>query len=114
MNPFAPLAAADVAVNPRINCPGMPQKLTNYMMAGKAIVSFEGSAKLLSDGIDGLIVQNEDVEQMAASIITLSNDTDLRKRLGENARKTVTKGYDWDVLSGKIENVYKYLLALNK
>ncbi len=105
------LAAADVTVSPRINCPGMPQKLTNYMMAGKAIVSFEGTAKLLSDGVDGLIVRNGDVEQMADSIITLLKNIDLRRRLGENARRIVVEKYDWYVLSRKIEGIYAYLLG---
>jgi glycosyltransferase involved in cell wall biosynthesis len=36
------LAAADVAVNPRVECSGMPQKLGNYMAAGCAIVTFAG------------------------------------------------------------------------
>ena len=105
------LAAADVTVNPRINCPGMPQKLTNYMVAGKAIVSFAGSAKLLSDGVDGLVVRNGDIEQMADSIVTLLKNADLRRRLGENARKTVIKNYEWDFLSRKIEDIYTYLLG---
>ena len=45
------LAAADVVVSPRTACPGIPQKLTNYMAARKAIVSFEGSAKLLENAL---------------------------------------------------------------
>lgn len=45
-------------------------------MAGKAIVSFEGSAKLLSDGVDGLIVRNGDVQQMADSVITFLKNID--------------------------------------
>jgi glycosyltransferase involved in cell wall biosynthesis len=107
------LAAADVVINPRINCPGMPQKLINYMMAGKAIVSFEGSAKLLSDGIDGLIVPNGEVEQMAQAVITLLKNPGLRRRLGQNAKRTVAKNYDWDVLSKNIEHIYKHLLSMN-
>jgi glycosyltransferase involved in cell wall biosynthesis len=38
------LSAATVAVNPRIACDGLPQKLLNYMAAGCPIVSFAGSA----------------------------------------------------------------------
>lgn len=104
------LAAADVTVNPRIDCPGMPQKPTNCMMAGKAIVSFEGSAKLLSDGVDGLIVRNGDIKQMADSVNTLLKNADLRRSLDENARRTVKKSFDWNVLSRNIEHIYRNLL----
>ena len=41
------LAAADVAVVPRPNSPGIPTKLLNYMAAGNAIVSFKQSATIL-------------------------------------------------------------------
>ena len=36
------LSQASVALMPRVECPGLPQKLLNYMAAGKAIVSFAG------------------------------------------------------------------------
>jgi glycosyltransferase involved in cell wall biosynthesis len=107
------LAAADVTVNPRINCPGMPQKLTNYMMARKAIVSFEGSAKFLSHGDDGLVVQNGDIEQMANSIITLLKNVKFREKLGMNAKRKVLSKYSWDLLSKKIEDIYSTVLNSN-
>ena len=104
------LAITDVVVNPRINCPGMPQKLINYMMAGKAIVSFEGSAKLLSDRVDGFVVQNGDVKQMADDIITLLKNDELRLRLGENARSKIANNFEWNFLAKKIEKIYIRLL----
>lgn len=107
------LAAADITVNPRINCPGMPQKLTNYMMARKAIVSFEGAAKILSHGIDGLVVKNCDIEQMADSIITLLKNVKFRDKLGVNAKRKVLSKYGWDLLSKKIEDIYSNVLNSN-
>jgi glycosyltransferase involved in cell wall biosynthesis len=44
------LGAADVLVNPRVDCDGIPQKLLNYMAAGRPIVSFAGSAPVLEHG----------------------------------------------------------------
>ena len=43
----ARLAASSIAVLPRTQCAGIPQKLLNYMAAGKAIVSSAGSAKVI-------------------------------------------------------------------
>ena len=51
------LAAADVALNPRVHSSGTPQKLLNYMAAAKPVVSFEGSAKGLTHERDALIVE---------------------------------------------------------
>ena len=38
------LAGSDVALNPRVDCDGIPVKLLNYMAAGRPVVSFAGSA----------------------------------------------------------------------
>jgi glycosyltransferase involved in cell wall biosynthesis len=105
------LACADVAVVPRVNCPGIPQKLTNYMMAEKAIVGFEGSAKLLTHGVDGMVIRNGDVAQMAEAIISLLHDPDARIRLGRQARRTAREKYDWSILSKQVANIYSALLT---
>ena len=65
---------------PRVECPGLPQKLLNYMAAGKAIVSFAGSAKLLEHEVTGLIVPNRDIAAFAKAIVRLSDDPTLSRR----------------------------------
>lgn len=105
------LAAADVVVSPRSECAGIPQKLTNYMAAGKAVVSFAGSAKLITHGHDGLVVGNHDTAAMADAIGRLLSDKALRNRLGENAKKSVQDYFDWDILTPKIEAIYHRVLS---
>jgi len=105
------LACADVAVLPRVNCPGVPQKLTNYMMAEKAIVAFQGSAKLLTHNIDGVVVANGDVDRMGDAIVSLLNDPESRQRLGKNARTTASEKYDWSILSKQVVAIYTSLLT---
>jgi len=100
------LSLAHIATLPRVDCPGIPQKLTNYMAAGKAIVAFEGSAKLLEDQVTGLVVPNRDVEGMADAILQLACDADLRERLGRNARERILGNFDWRTLCTKVEGIY--------
>jgi glycosyltransferase involved in cell wall biosynthesis len=106
------LAAADIAVVSRINCPGIPQKLINYMAAKKAIVSFEGSAKLLTHGINGLVVRNGDIIQMSEAIVKLLKDAELRQKLGENAQNTMLDQYEWNILCKRIETIYAHVMGL--
>ena len=103
------LAAADVAVIPRVNCPGIPQKLTNYMAAGKAIVCFKGSAKLLIDRENGIVVENGDTDNMARKIIHLLKNLDERNMLGSKAKESLLGRYDWPSLSKKVLEVYGWL-----
>ena len=77
---------ATVLANPRIDCSGIPQKLLNYMASGTPVVSFAGSAKLLTHERSGLVVPDADVTAFAAAVLRLMADADLRRRLGACAQ----------------------------
>ena len=49
-----------IALNPRVDCDGLPVKLLNYMATGRAIVSFAGSAEILEHEQTGLVVPSGD------------------------------------------------------
>jgi len=101
------LADATIAVLPRMHCDGIPQKLLNYMAAGKGIVSSEGSAKLLEADRTGLVVANGDVKAFAAAIVRLAADPQLRDRLGSAAREYVERNYSWGQAAERLERIYQ-------
>ena len=103
------LAMGDVAVSPRIVCPGIPLKIVNYMAAGKAIVAFEGSAKALTHLKTGYIVPNENIVAFANSIVTLLTNKELRERLGAKAQYEAAMAYTWEHMASKVVNVFEYL-----
>jgi glycosyltransferase involved in cell wall biosynthesis len=105
------LSAADVVVSPRTECPGIPQKLVNYMAARKAIVAFEGSAKLLRHEHNGLVVANGDTAAMANAVSALIEAPHKRRQLGRNACDTIIGNYDWPTLSRRLEQKYFQILA---
>lgn len=106
----ARLAGAQVAVNPRIDCDGIPQKLLNYMAAGIPTVSFEGSAKILRDGVTGLVVANGNTEAFARAIHQLTTDPAQAKRMGDAAREQVRTERTWHAAALKIEAAYDHVL----
>ncbi len=101
------LSAADVVVSPRTSCPGIPQKLSNYMAAGKAIVCFKGSAKTLKNGYNGVIVENGDLHGFAEGIIELIEKPDVANEIGINAKKSINGSLDWKSLALKLDNIYQ-------
>jgi glycosyltransferase involved in cell wall biosynthesis len=107
----ARLAEASVALMPRVECPGLPQKLLNYMAAGKAIVSFAGSAKLLEHEVTGLIVPNRDIAAFAQAIVRLTDDPALSRRLGAAARDLILETSSWDKAAERCEGVYARVLG---
>lgn len=107
----AHLAASDLALNPRVQCDGLPQKLLNYMAAAKPIVSFEGSAKLLVHEHNALIVPDADIDAFAQAMNRLCEDPGLGQRLGDNARELVRTTLGWDAVAQQVESIYAGLTA---
>jgi glycosyltransferase involved in cell wall biosynthesis len=73
---------------PRVSWSGYPIKLLNAMAAGQAIVCCRSAAHPLSDGHDGLVVEDNDARAFADAILRLMRDAELRRGLGERARET--------------------------
>jgi glycosyltransferase involved in cell wall biosynthesis len=106
------MAAANVAVCPRTSCLGFPIKLLNYMAAGKAIIASEGSACGLRHLENGWVVKDGDAAGMATAILSLLDDPDLARSLGESARRTVRLNYTWERAAQAIESAYQSVLGL--
>lgn len=105
------LAEADIAVLPRMRCDGIPQKLLNYMAAGKGIVSSAGSAKVMEHERTGLIAPNGDINAFAVAIVRLADDSAYANALGSAARDYVERNYSWDGAAECLERVFERLVA---
>jgi glycosyltransferase involved in cell wall biosynthesis len=105
------LAAADVLVNPRTECDGIPMKLLNYMAARKAIVSFQGSAPCVEHGKTALVVEDRDTRAFAGSVLRLLDDPGLAEELGRRAREVVEAKHTWDSKAAAMEVIFGSLLA---
>ena len=105
------LADADVLVNPRMDCDGIPQKLLNYMAAGRPIVSFAGSASALVADKTGLVVPDGDLEGFAAAIRRLLDEPALGAKLGAAARRNAERSYSWRRVAREVEAAYQAMLA---
>jgi glycosyltransferase involved in cell wall biosynthesis len=104
------LAGATVAVNPRIDCDGIPVKLLNYMAAGKPVLSFAGSAPGVHHQRTGWLVADGDVDGFAEGALTLLGNAELAKALGQNARRLVQDQHDWERSAELTESIYRRVI----
>ncbi len=102
----ARLAASAIAALPRTRCDGIPQKLLNYMAAGKAVVASAGSAKVLEHGRTGLVVPDGDEAAFAEALVTLASQPELARTLGRAARRFVERCCTWPAAAERIEELY--------
>lgn len=105
------LAEADVLANPRVQCTGVPQKVLNYMAAGRPIVSFESSCGPLRHGATGLVVPDGDVGAFAAALVRLLRQPAMADELGRAARHEVTARHGWGQVAGQVTAVYRELVG---
>lgn len=105
------MAGATVAVNPRVRCDGIPQKLLNYMAAGMPIATFEGSAGPVRHEVTGLTVPDGDTAAMANAMERLLSDRELARRLGETAREQARRDFSWGQVAARVEEVYHEAIA---
>ena len=103
------LAEASVLLNPRTEGDGSPQKILNYMAAGRPIVTFAGTARHLMDGQDALIVPNGDIDAFAQAILRLCSDRALAQRLGGGAQRSARSKFTWTQTAARVERVYARL-----
>ena len=77
---------------------GIPVSLMEAMSAGLPVISTRtgGIPELLTDGVDGMLVEGGDSAMLAAAIDRLRQDTCLRVQLGENALETISRRFDAD------------------
>ena len=105
------LKSGTVLLNPRMICEGMPQKLLNYMAAKRPIVSFSGSAKVLTHKESGYIVQKNSVEDFGDGILFLLDNPELCAAIAANAQRLVSTQFSWEEAANRTLNIYDRVLS---
>lgn len=95
------LASCDILVIPRlensVNRISFPSKLIEYMATGKPVVASSTSDvhRVIKDGFDGILYKPGDKEGFKRAILRLLEPSE-RKRIGENAFRTVQNSFTWE------------------
>ena len=106
------LSGGEVALNPRQDCDGIPQKLLNYMAVGIPVVSFKGSAPVVEHRKTGWIVENGNISGFADGILRLLENAELARQIGRNAREYIRQHHTWEGAAARCEQVYEKLVPL--
>jgi glycosyltransferase involved in cell wall biosynthesis len=101
-------AAADVYIGPSLE-DTFAQPPAEAMACGLPVITSatNGTAEMITDGVDGLIVQDPtDAEDLANKVRLLYESLDLCQTLGENAVRTAQK-YTWDRNGEEIRAIFE-------
>jgi phosphatidylinositol alpha-mannosyltransferase len=82
--------------------------LLEAMASGRPIVAtrIPGYAEVLHDGVEGVLVEPRSASALAAGLIPLLQDAELRRRMGERGRVEAAR-YDWSRVADQVLDLYE-------
>ena len=104
----AELAGASVFALPSY-AEGMPMALLEAMSWGLPVIATPvgGVPQVIEHEVNGLFVDPDDIDGIAAAIARLMSDPALRERLGAAARKTIEARFSLDATLDRLGEVYR-------
>jgi len=110
------LNTADICVNPdefnSMNDKSTMNKIAEYMALGKPIVQFDLTEGRYSAQEASLYARRNDAIDLAAKILELPADGELRRRMGAFGRRRVIEHLAWPHEAPKLIEAYRALFAL--
>lgn len=91
---------------------GFGMVIVEAMSCGLPVVSFAcpcGPRDIVSNGVNGLLVDNGDVKELAEAILRLTGDDDKRRLMGEKAR-TNARRFDMDAIAALWQQQFKMIM----
>ncbi len=100
---------ADVFVSPSIVAEAFGLVILEAMAARTPVIATaQGAIPLLvKNGRNGLFVNVRNSTDIAKKCNKLLNNDDLRKKMGENARKDIEEKFTWEAVAERFETLYK-------
>jgi glycosyltransferase involved in cell wall biosynthesis len=91
---------------------GMPNALLEAMACGIPCVAtrVSGSEDIISDGINGLLVEPEQPDAMAQALRRIIEDVLFAQRLGQEGRATVVRDYQLSAVVEQCLELYRCVL----
>jgi glycosyltransferase involved in cell wall biosynthesis len=86
------------------------------MASGTPLISTPagGIPSVVRNWHTGVIVPERSGAELAAAILTLARDPEMRVRLGEAARASVVARFGWEIVASRFEEAYDRALAMSK
>jgi glycosyltransferase involved in cell wall biosynthesis len=106
------LNGLDIFVQPSLS-EAFSQVIMEAMGVGLPVVATDvgGAREVIESGQNGILIEPDDVEALAAAIIDLARDSGARQHLGVAARETVTSRFSADRMVERHFELYKQWLS---
>jgi glycosyltransferase involved in cell wall biosynthesis len=102
----------DIFAAPSTYEPGPGNVYLEAMSCGRPVIACGtgGTPEVVVHGQTGLLVDPGDVPALTEAIVALTDDVELKTRLGANAREWIAENFTLERYAAKIEEIYTSLL----
>ncbi len=108
------IRGSDILIQPSLK-EGISSTILESMASETVVIASNvgGNNELINNGVNGIIVDSEDVDSFVNKITFLLNNQKLRQSL-ENQGKITVKNYGWDTVGKQYLKLYESLLNQSK
>lgn len=87
---------------------GLPVSIIEAMSFGLPVIASKvgGVPELIDDGINGVLISPNKVDQLSSAIIELLQNHDKAKSIGDRAREKIVRDFSIETMSGKVLSRY--------
>jgi glycosyltransferase involved in cell wall biosynthesis len=95
---------------------GTPVSAIEALASGTPVVATRvgGVPDVVTDGVDGFLVEPGDTEAAAERLVELARDPELRARMGEAGRANARERYSVERLVDDVDRLYRELLEAKR
>jgi glycosyltransferase involved in cell wall biosynthesis len=105
-------SAADVVALPYTEAYQSAVLYMAYSFARPVVASAVGGlAEVVEDGMTGLLVPPADVDRLASALLTLLQDQEMARMMGEKGQSLVETKFGWQEIARQTVEVYKEVLS---
>ncbi|REK15815.1 MAG: glycosyltransferase family 1 protein [Planctomycetota bacterium] len=106
------IGAMDVVVHASLR-EGLARVLPQALIAGKPVVSYDvdGAREVVLPGETGMLLPPQSVDELAAAILSLTEDAPLRQRLGAAGRERFADRFRHERMTADLRRLYERILA---
>ncbi|HAX61385.1 MAG TPA: hypothetical protein DCX95_02340 [Elusimicrobia bacterium] len=106
------IAAFDISVNASTGGEGISGAIRESMGMEKPVIATDvgGNAEIVKNEKNGILIEPGNAQTLAEAIISFYKNSEKRKELGKNGRKTVLENFSVDAMVSKHEKIYEELM----
>jgi glycosyltransferase involved in cell wall biosynthesis len=88
----------DIGIMANSNLYGSPMKIAEYMACGAVVVApkLKPIEALCADGKEGILFEKDDLSSLQDALVTLLDNVELRKQMGQNAKTRAIEEHSWN------------------